>query len=72
MPEAIDIYRKSGQLNNVRDRQLEILKTYTYDFAKHANAIDITRLNLVWDSIPKYLGRENKKRVPEDGTMSIL
>ncbi|RKX77908.1 MAG: ATPase, partial [Spirochaetes bacterium] len=61
MPEAIDIYRKSGQLNDVRNRQLEILKTYTYDFAKHAKAIDIPRLNLVWESIPKYLGSENKK-----------
>lgn len=63
MPEAIDIYINSDQLNDVRHGQLEILKTYTYDFAKHAKAIDIPRLNLVWESIPKYLGRENKKFV---------
>jgi hypothetical protein len=63
MPEAIVTYKKTEQLDDVRERQIEILKTYTYDFAKHAKAIDIPRLNLVWDSIPKYLGRENKKFV---------
>ena len=61
MPEAVISYINSMQLETVRRRQLEILKTYTYDFAKHANAIDIPRLNLVWESIPKYLGKENKK-----------
>ncbi len=61
MPEAVTSYINTSKLENVRKRQYEILKTYTYDFAKHANAIDIPRLNLVWESIPKYLGKENKK-----------
>ncbi len=63
MPEAVTTYINTSQLETVRRRQHEILKTYTYDFAKHANAIDIPRLNLVWESIPKYLGKENKKFV---------
>ncbi|MDA3938592.1 MAG: AAA family ATPase [Spirochaetia bacterium] len=63
MPEAVTTYINTMQLETVRRRQYEILKTYTYDFAKHANAIDIPRLNLVWESIPKYLGKENKKFV---------
>jgi uncharacterized protein len=63
MPEAIDTYLLRENLDDVRELQSEILTTYTYDFAKHAKAIDIPRLHLVWESIPKYLGQENKKFV---------
>lgn len=61
MPESVETYIQTKQFNDVRERQREILKTYSYDFVKHANAIDIPRINLVWESIPKYLGKENKK-----------
>jgi uncharacterized protein len=63
MPEPIATYLKRENLEEVRELQLEILTTYTYDFAKHAKAVDIPRLHLVWESIPKYLGQENKKFV---------
>jgi uncharacterized protein len=63
MPEVIDTYLFKEHLDDVREVQSEILKTYTYDFAKHAKAVDIPRLHLVWESIPKYLGRENKQFV---------
>jgi predicted AAA+ superfamily ATPase len=47
----------------VRAVQNDILRTYTLDFAKHAPATDIPKLSIIWDSIPGYLARENKKFV---------
>ncbi|OGV73837.1 MAG: hypothetical protein A3K19_24620 [Lentisphaerae bacterium RIFOXYB12_FULL_65_16] len=41
--------------------QRNILNTYALDFAKHAAREDVPRLGIIWDSVPTYLARENKK-----------
>jgi len=61
MPEAVKHYVLSKDMKVVRDVQEEILISYVYDFAKHAPASDIPKLNLIWESLVKYLSKENKK-----------
>lgn len=63
MPEALKCYIKTQNLNNVRQIQSEIINSYVLDFAKHAPTADIPRLSLIWESICKFLSRENKKFV---------
>lgn len=63
MPEAVRHYADSRHGRDVRKIQTEIVKSYIFDFAKHAPASDIPKLTLIWDSIPKHLARENKKFV---------
>jgi predicted AAA+ superfamily ATPase len=63
MPEAVKYYTDSGDIQDVREIQKEIVTAYTLDFAKHAATPDIPKLSLLWDSIPKHLARENKKFV---------
>ncbi|MEK7269567.1 MAG: ATP-binding protein [Planctomycetota bacterium] len=61
MPEAVAHHAEHRSLEGARRIQDEILRAYPYDFAKHANASDIPKLSLVWESIPAQLARENKK-----------
>jgi predicted AAA+ superfamily ATPase len=61
MPEAVESFRKTGNLLEVREIQKEITDSYVLDFSKHASTPDIPRLAHVWESIPTQLGRENKK-----------
>jgi predicted AAA+ superfamily ATPase len=63
MPEAVKHFAKAGNGREVREIQGEIIKSYVFDFAKHAPASDIPKLTQIWDSIPKHLARENKKFV---------
>jgi len=61
MPEAIKVFIESGSYNNAREIQNNIQKAYIFDFARHAPRIDISRLSLIWESIPVHLSKENKK-----------
>ena len=61
MPEAVESFKKAGDLLEVREIQKEIIDSYALDFSKHASTPDIPRLAHVWESIPVQLGRENKK-----------
>ena len=63
MPEALKCYITTQDFNHVRQIQLEIVNSYVLDFAKHAPTADIPRLSLIWDSICKFLSKENKKFV---------
>ena len=49
-----------------------LLNYYQQDFSKHATISLVLRLNLVWNSIPMQLAKENKKyiygQVREGGT----
>ncbi|MFC1584273.1 ATP-binding protein [Fibrobacterota bacterium] len=63
MPEAVKEYRDTKDLTEVRNIQREILTTFELDFAKHAKAVDIPKISLIWNSIPGHLSRENKKFV---------
>jgi len=61
MPEAVLRFTNTHSYDEVRSIQNNIMKTYVFDFAKHAPHSDITKLSLIWDSIPAYLAKENKK-----------
>lgn len=61
MPEAVDTYIKSENLEKVRTVQKEILDAYLLDFAKHAPKEEVMRIMAVWSSVPYQLAKENKK-----------
>jgi predicted AAA+ superfamily ATPase len=63
MPEAVKHFTEGGKVSEVREIQLEIIKSYVLDFAKHAPTADIPKLSQIWESIPKHLAKENKKFV---------
>ncbi len=63
MPEPVEHFVETGNGRETREIQEEIIKSYVLDFAKHAPSTDIPKLTQLWDSIPKHLGRENKKFV---------
>ena len=61
MPAVIREYIQSGDLQEVRHTQKQILSDYRKDFSRHIPANTIARVNMVWDSIPGQLAKENKK-----------
>ncbi|HKM21107.1 MAG TPA: ATP-binding protein [Lachnospiraceae bacterium] len=61
MPEAVNAFAETKDFFQVREIQKNLLDYYQQDFSKHASANLIPRLNLVWNSIPMQLAKENKK-----------
>lgn len=61
MPEVVLHFSENRDWKKVRSLQNDILKTYQNDFSKHAPPEIIPRINMVWDSIPAQLAKENKK-----------
>ncbi len=61
MPEAVKHYVSTQEINSVREIQKRILTGYRQDFSKHAPSKEVARINMVWDSIPSQLVKENKK-----------
>lgn len=61
MPEAVNSFVKEGDLLKVRNIQKAIIESYERDFSKHAPAIEVPRIRMVWKSIPAQLAKENKK-----------
>lgn len=63
MPEVVNAYVTSKDFNRVREIQKNLLNYYQQDFSKHAEINLVPRLNLVWNSIPMQLAKENKKYI---------
>ena len=63
MPEVVQSYLDSKDFNQVREIQKNLLNYYQQDFSKHAEVTLVPRLNLVWNSIPMQLAKENKKYI---------
>ncbi len=61
MPEVVLSYSKNGQQEEVRRLQNRILADYEADFSKHAPSNEVSRIRMVWQSIPSQLAKENKK-----------
>jgi predicted AAA+ superfamily ATPase len=61
MPEDVNDFVINRDWIKVRQIQKKILITYENDFSKHVPKEEIQRLNMVWNSIPTQLGKENKK-----------
>lgn len=61
MPEVVDSFRQNHDYNEVRNIQKNILSQYKGDFGKHASGNEIPKINMIWESIPMQLAKENKK-----------
>lgn len=69
MPDAVDTFLQTSDLNQVYDIQRSILEQYKDDFGKHLdeneneiyNQKELTRIMEVYNSIPNQLSKENKK-----------
>lgn len=63
MPGVVKSYVKDKDIVKTRELQKQILFDYQRDFSKHAPVKQVPRINMVWNSIPSQLARENKKFV---------
>ena len=63
MPEAVLTFVEKKNYQSVREIQKNLLNYYQQDFSKHAQTNLIPRLNLVWNSIPGQLAKENRKYI---------
>ena len=63
MPEVVDKWINTKDIEQVEKIQDIILNSYELDFAKHAPLSDTPKLNLIWDYIPRELSKENSKFV---------
>ncbi len=61
MPAAVSSFATDNNLDKVRTIQKAILEAYERDFSKHAPAIEVPRIRMVWHSIPAQLAKENRK-----------
>ena len=69
LPEAVNIFLKTGNLNLVYQEQRDILEEYKDDFGKHLNEEEneevdeklLVKILEVFNSIPSQLAKENKK-----------
>lgn len=61
MPEAVSVYLETDNLYEVQAVQKQLLTYYANDFSKHASAGTVPRIQMVWNSIPMQLTKENKK-----------
>lgn len=61
MPEAVSYFSEYHDFAGTRKIQREILEQYKADFGKHIEASELERINMVWESIPVQLAKENKK-----------
>ena len=61
MPEAVQSFAEDKDFNEVRGIQKRILEAYDQDFSKHAPVGVVTKIRMVWNSIPSPRAKENKK-----------
>ena len=61
MPEAVDTYISTRDYSAVREVQQNLLSGYQGDFSKHAPSACLPNMNLLWESIPQQLAKENKR-----------
>jgi len=63
LPEVVADYVEHGDVKRVRDVQMELLRSYANDFAKHSSPTEALRIKQIWDSIPLHLSKENRSFV---------
>ena len=61
MPEAVQSFIDDQDFKEVRAIQSRILASYEQDFSKHAPNELVTKIRMLWNSIPSQLAKENKK-----------
>ena len=63
MPEVVMKWLETHDYSEVRVVQHEILRSYQADCSKHSPSGQVPRLDMVWESLPAQLAKENKKFV---------
>lgn len=63
MPEAVATYVRTKDLNEVRQVQMNILRSYELDFSKYATPTEVIKIAEVWKILPSQMAKENKKFV---------
>lgn len=61
MPEAVFCFSQDRDWLEVRNIQMEIIKSYERDFSKHAPEDIAPRIHDLWLSLPSQLSKENRK-----------
>lgn len=61
MPGVVQAFVQHQDLQEVRRLQQDIIQAYQSDISKHAPATQVVRINMVMNSIPSQLVKENKK-----------
>lgn len=61
MPEAVLDFATNKDIKSVREIQNKLLFAYENDLSKHAPGSVVTRIRMLWNSIPAQLAKENKK-----------
>lgn len=61
MPEAVQVYLDTDDFQEVRSVQRKLLTYYANDFSKHAPTGVVPRIQMVWNSVPVQLAKENRK-----------
>lgn len=61
MPEVVDTFVKTKQMNSVLALQRDIVRSYEDDMVKYAEDKDKPLIKECFQSIPKQLSKENKK-----------
>ena len=61
MPEVVQIWLDTKNVEEVEKKQDEILIGYQKDFVKYADEKEYPKISAVWNAIPSQLGKENRK-----------
>lgn len=61
MPEAVDVFVKTGDCRAVRAVHATLAMSYGNDFSKHIPPILLSRVRMVWDGLAGQLAKENRK-----------
>ncbi len=61
MPEAVLVWTEDRDISAADGVLSDILFSYENDFGKHAEKYDVQKIQLIWDSLPSQLAKENKK-----------
>lgn len=61
MPEVVQSYIDENDLLKVRKVQKRIIADYEDDFSRHIPPKMLSKVRMVWKSIPSLLAKENKK-----------
>ena len=61
MPEAVQAWVTTKDIEKVGYIQDNILKSYESDFSKHTTNVEANKISLIWNGIPSQLAKENKK-----------
>ena len=62
MPEAVQTFIDTQNVDEVRQVQRHLLTAYEQDFSKHiSDGHTVQRVRALWNAIPEQLAKENKK-----------